>query len=79
MMNALAMHEGGEGGRHTRPWGCQLNEGLAKYEYLGHACSALGEDGTKLTLCDARGKQLATIRRRCNYGQHPPFPPSFPC
>lgn len=48
MMNALAMHEGGEGGRHTRPWRCQSNEGSAKYEYLGHACSALGKTALNL-------------------------------
>lgn len=67
-MNARAMHEGGGGEAHSS-LGMPIESRLSKI-YLGHACSAFGEDGTKLTLCDARGKQLATIRRRCNYGQH---------
>lgn len=75
MMNVRAMHKG-EGDEHSS-LGMPIESRLSEI-YLGHACSAFGEDGTKLTLCDARGKQLAMIRRRCNYGQHQsPLPPSL--
>lgn len=74
-MNARAMHEGE--GERTLVLG-DANRKQAQQNILGPCMLCLGEDGTKLTLCDARGKQLATIRRRCNYGQHQsPLPPSL--
>lgn len=77
-MNARAMHKGGRG-RGTLVLGDANRKQAQQNIFLGHACSAFGEDGTKLTLCDARGKQLATIRRRCNYGQHQSPPSPYSC